>query len=77
MFTNEFDFGATITTVIDEENEHEDVELVIDDAGVFMRQYNEVTNKYDLITMSHKQWQEVLFAMQTTEGAYRLFFQKK
>lgn len=77
MFTNEFEWDATVTTILDETGECEDVEINIDDVGVFMRQYNEVTDKYDLITMSHMQFQEFLIAMRTTEGAYKLFFEKK
>ena len=76
MFTNEFEWDATVTTILDETGDCEDVEVNIDDAGVFMRQYNEATNKYDLIVMSHMQFQELLVAMRTTECAYRIFFEK-
>jgi len=76
MFTNEFEYDATVTTILDETDECEDVEITIDDAGVFMRQFNEVTNKYDLIVMSHIQFQEFLLAMRTTEGAYRTNLKK-
>ena len=31
MFTNEFEFDSTITTVMDELGEHEDVQLIIGD----------------------------------------------
>ena len=77
MFTNEFEWDATVTTILDETGECDDIEVTIDDAGVFMRQYNEATDKYDLIVMSHMQFQEFLIAMRTKEGAYRIFFEKK
>lgn len=76
MFTNEFEYDATVTTILDENDECDDVEITIDDAGVFIRQYNEVTDKYDLIVMSHIQFQEFLLAMRTTEGAYRTNLKK-
>ena len=76
MFTNEFEYDATVTTILDETDECDDVEITIDDAGVFMRQFNEITNKYDLIVMSHIQFQEFLLAMRTTEGAYRTNLKK-
>jgi spermidine synthase len=76
MFTNEFDYDATVTTLLDDTNECDDVEVTIDDAGVFIRQYNEITDKYDLIVMSHRQFQEFLIAMRTTEGAYKTSFEK-
>lgn len=76
MFTNEFDFDATITTILDETDECDDVQIVIDDHGVFIRQFNEVHDKYDLIVLSHMMFQEFLVAMKTTEGAYKTFFKK-
>jgi hypothetical protein len=77
MFTNEFDFDATVTTILDESDQLEDVEINIDDNGVFIRQFNEHTNKYDLIVMNHMMFHEFLVAMRTTEGVYKIFFQKK
>ena len=76
MFTNEFEFDATVTTVLDETGSFEDVEVVIDDPGVFIRQYNEAKDQYDLIVMTHDMFQELLVAMRTTEGTYRTFFKK-
>lgn len=76
MFTNEFDFDATVTTILDETGEFDDVEITIGDGGVFIRQYNEISEKYDLILMSHIQFQELLVALRTTEGAYKTFFKK-
>jgi hypothetical protein len=74
MFTNEFEFDATVTTILDETGDHDDVQVHIDDGGVFIRQFNENTNKYDLIVMTHKMFNEFLAAMRTPEGTYRTFF---
>lgn len=74
MFTNEFEFDATVTTILDETGDHDDVQVHIDDGGVFIRQFNENTDKYDLIVMTHKMFYEFLAAMRTTEGTYRTFF---
>jgi spermidine synthase len=74
MFTNEFEFDATVTTILDENGDHDDVQVHIDDGGVFIRQFNENTDKYDLIVMTHKMFYEFLAAMRTTEGTYRTFF---
>lgn len=74
MFTNEFEFDATVTTILDEKGDHDDVQVHIDDGGVFIRQFNENTDKYDLIVMTHKMFYEFLAAMRTTEGTYRTFF---
>jgi hypothetical protein len=70
MFTNEFEYDHTVTTVLDPDGGFEDVELVIDDAGCFIRQYNEVENNMDLIVMSHKMLNLILIAMKTKEGVF-------
>ena len=71
MFQNEFDFEETITTLIDDYAVHEDVQLIIDDNEVFIRQWNENLQRYDLITMSHKMFLELQQALQHTEGLFR------
>jgi hypothetical protein len=70
MFTNEIEFDETVTTVLDDSGTHEDVQLYIDDNEVYMRQWNEVRNRHELIVMSHKMFQELLEAMKLPAGAY-------
>jgi len=70
MFTNEIEWEETITTVMDDSGKHEDVQLFIDDNGVFIRQYNERMRKYDLIELTHKMYHEMIEAMKHKEGAY-------
>ena len=40
MFTNEFKFNNSITTVLDDEGSLEDVQLTIGDDMVYIKQYN-------------------------------------
>lgn len=70
MFTNEIEWDETVTTVMDDTGAEEDVVLFIDDHGVFIRQYNEQLDKYDLVTLSHKMFNEMLEAMKQTEGFF-------
>ena len=71
MFTNEFEWDHTVTTILDENGEYTDVELIIDDAGVFLRQFPEKDNKpVDLICMSHKMFQDMLEALKQGEGFF-------
>ena len=70
MFTNEIEWEETITTVLDDTGRHEDVQLFIDDNGVFIRQWNDKAKKFDLIELTHKMYQEMLEAMRHKEGAY-------
>jgi hypothetical protein len=71
MFTNEIEFDHTVTTVLDEYADYADVELVIDDAGVFIRQFPEADDKpADLVCMSHKMFKDMIEALNHTEGFF-------
>lgn len=77
MFTNEIEFDHTVTTVLDEDDDYTDVEMVIDDAGVFFRQYPEnEESPPDVICMSHRMFSDILTALQSTEGAYIVNYDK-
>lgn len=71
MFTNEFDFdGSTTTTVLDETAKFEDIQLVITDDYVFLRQWNERMQKFDVITMSHKMYYDLIESKNHSEGLF-------
>lgn len=70
MFTNEFEFDETIITVLDDSGRYEDVQLYLDDNEVYIRQWNERKQAYDLIVMSPMMFFEIMEAMKQPEGAY-------
>jgi hypothetical protein len=70
VFTNEFDFDETIITVLDDNAVHEDIQLYLDDNEVYIRQWNERKQVYDLIVMSPKMFLEIMEAMKRPEGSY-------
>lgn len=71
MFTNEFEFDSTVTTIMDETGKREDVHLIIDDEGVWIRQFPENQNApADLIMLSHKMFKDMIEALQHTEGFF-------
>lgn len=76
MFTNEIEWEETITTVMDDSGKHEDVQIFIDDNGVFIRQYNERMRKYDLIELTHKMYNEMIEAMRHKEGVFVTRFKR-
>lgn len=76
MFTNEIEWDETITTVMDDSGKHEDVQIFIDDNGVFIRQYNERMRKYDLIELTHKMYNEMIEAMRHKEGVFVTRFKR-
>mgnify|MGYP000131501524 CR=1 FL=1 len=76
MFQNEIDFEETITTLLDDGGQYEDVQLIIDDNEVFMRQWNESIQRYDLLVMSHRMFVELQQALNHTEGLFRVEFER-
>lgn len=71
LFTNEFEPEFTATTILDTDAQYPDVELIIDDAGVFIRQWPiDETKPADLVCMSHKMFHDMLEALKLPEGAY-------
>lgn len=80
MFTNEFDWDngeATITTVLDETGTVTDVQMIISDEGVFIRQFPEDEKRpADLICMTHKMFKDMMEAMNHPEGFFITKYQK-
>lgn len=61
-----------MTTVLDEDGNLEDVQLVIEDDMVYIRQYNDSTfdDVPDLVMLSPKMFKDMLEAMNYPEGFY-------
>jgi hypothetical protein len=72
MFTNEIEFDETITTILDDCGQYEDVQFFIDDNEVYIRQWNETRGQCELIAMSHRMFEEFLQALKKPEGSYIL-----
>jgi hypothetical protein len=70
MFTNEIEFDETITTILDDCGQYEDVQFFIDDNEVYIRQWNETRGQCELIAMSHRMFEEFLQALKKPEGSY-------
>ena len=73
MFTVELEYDYALIRTLDEQDRHEDVEVVIGDEGeVFMLQFNESTQKNSVIAMSLQQLVDLYAAMDSPEGLFRL-----
>ena len=72
MFTNEFEFNGTVTTILDEEGSIEDVQMVIEDDMVYIKQYNDsmFDDVPDLVLLTPKMFRDMLEAMNYPEGFY-------
>jgi len=70
MYTIEHFDEDTVITTLDQSGSLGDVEVMIDDASVVIRQFSETRNSYDLIIMSAQQFKNILDAMNKPEGVY-------
>jgi predicted hydrolase (HD superfamily) len=77
MFTNEFDFDETVTTVMDETAEYEDIQLMITDDQVFIRQWDDDREKYEIVCMSPKMFYELQEAMKHPAGLFTVELTRK
>ncbi len=70
MFTIEFDEDETLITVMDNTGECEDVGVLLYDDYCHIRQWNEKTNRFDVITMKPEMYLKLMKAWKLEEGAY-------
>jgi len=70
MFTVEMDHDEIEITVLDDKNGFEDVKVFSYDDIVYIRQFNEQYNKWDLIQMTPDMYVELMTAYHKPSGAY-------
>lgn len=70
MYTVEMDLDEIEITVLDDSGRFEDVKVFSYDDVVYIRQFNEKRNKWDLIQMSPEMYAELMTAWQSPEGAF-------
>lgn len=72
MFTVEFEHDASVIRSLDELGEMDDVEMILDDSGtVYMRQWDEHLEKYEMIVMTYQQLLDLVSSLHQTEGLFR------
>lgn len=73
MFTNEFEFDRTVTTLLDETGQESDVIITIEhDGHVFIEQYDsDDDNTLNMISIPANMFRELISAFNLPEGAYR------
>jgi len=70
MFTVEFNFDNTEVRVLDDTGKHEEIIISLMQDCVKLEQYNASSDIYTSVLMSPEQWDEILSAMQSPEGAF-------
>jgi len=69
MFTVEMDHDEIEITILDDANNNEDVKIHLFDDIVYIRQVFD-DNKIEAIQMSPDMWDELVAAINSSEGAY-------
>ena len=70
MFTVEMDHDEIEITVLDDRDGFEDVKVFSYEDIVYIRQFNEQYNKWDLIQMTPEMYVELMTAYHKPSGAY-------
>ena len=72
MMTVEFDLDETCITVLDQSGELEDVQALLYDDYCHIRQWNEKTKMFDVITLTPEMYLKLMRAFNLPEGTYVL-----
>ena len=72
MYTVEYDHDEITITILDDHGWHSDLIVNSFDDIVYIRQYDEDTNSHSVISLSPRQWEELIAAMHSPEGAYKI-----
>tara|TARA_X000001036_G_scaffold433340_1_gene470782 strand:- start:131 stop:373 length:243 start_codon:yes stop_codon:yes gene_type:complete len=70
MYTVEYEHDTIEIVILDDRGYESDLKIELEDEGVFISQWNDVLNEEANIRISHKQWEELLLAMNSPEGAF-------
>ena len=71
MFTVEFESDASVIRSLDETGELDDIEMILDDDGfVFIRQWDDSLEKYEMIVMTYQQLLDLIVSLKQTEGIF-------
>lgn len=70
MITVEFDLDETCITIMDNTGELEDVSALLYDDYCHIRQWNEKTNQFDVVTFKPEMYLKLMKAWNLSEGTY-------
>jgi len=70
MYTVEFEHDVIEIVVLDDTGVEEDLKVELEDEGVFISQFCTIMDEEQNIRISHKQWEELLLAVNSPEGAF-------
>lgn len=73
MFTIEMDWDEIAITILDESGQYEDLQVIIYDDIVYMRQWFEEANRFNVIAITPEMFQSIIASMKLPEGAYKFY----
>ena len=77
-FTVEHEYDSSIIVTIDDTDSYNDVEVIIgDNGGVYIRQFDDDLNQYEMVYCSFQQLLDILAAINTSEGMYFIKVQER
>ena len=71
MWTSEFETDHTVVTILDDDGKNEDVTIHLYADFVDLTQWNETLQRYDLISISTKQFYEIFESLKHPEGMFQ------
>jgi len=70
MYTVEMDHDVIEIVVLDDSGYEEDIKIDLEEEGVFISQFCTVMDEEQNIRITHKQWEELVLAINSPEGAF-------
>jgi len=77
MFTIETDLDETAITIMDDTGELEDVQALLYEDYCHFRQWNEKTNKFEVITLKAEMYLKLMESWKLSDGTYVLEKKKR
>lgn len=72
MFTIEMDFDETSIVILDPDGQHEDLEVLMFDDVIYIRQWDEDLLRHSCMVVSAKQYLQLMRSFSLPVGAYIL-----
>ena len=72
MYTVEFDEDETLITVLDDKGKYDDVSVFLYDDVVYIRQWNEKDDRFQVIAMTDMMYLKLMSAWTSPESAFVL-----
>lgn len=70
MYTVEYEWDNVEIVILDDDGYEDDLHIDVEESGVYISQWNTILNEESSIRISHKQWMELIAAIDSPEGAF-------